>query len=89
MDFVWRNKKSLAATAALTAFLANPESFIDGTVDLARDFVRPVAETIGGEAAKRADWTWLGITAVVVWGCYAAIRFYVRTRLRAMLLKRT
>jgi hypothetical protein len=88
MDFIWKNKKALAATAALTAFLANPEPFIDGTVDLARDFVRPVAETIGGEAAKRADWTWLGITAMVIFGCYAGMRFFVRERLRAMFARR-
>ncbi|HUY34453.1 MAG TPA: hypothetical protein VMV69_17030 [Pirellulales bacterium] len=88
MDFIWKNKKALAATAALTAFLANPEPFIDGTVNLARDFVRPVAETIGAEAAKRADWTWLGITALVVLGCYASLKFYARQRLRAMLARR-
>ena len=88
MDFIWRNKKALAATAALTAFLANPEPFIDGTVNLARDFARPVAETIGGEAAKRADWTWLGVTALVVLGCYAGMRFYLRERLRAMFARR-
>jgi len=88
MDFIWKNKKALAATAALTAFLANPEPFIDGTVNLAREFVRPVAETIGGEAAKRADWTWLGITAMVVLGCYAGLKFYVRDRLRGMLARR-
>jgi len=88
MDFIWKNKKALAATAALTAFLANPEPFIDGTVKLARDFARPVAETIGGEAAKRADWTWLGVTAVVMLGCYASFKFYVRERLRAMFVRR-
>jgi hypothetical protein len=88
MDFVWKNKKPLAAAAALTAFLANPEPFLDGTVELARDFVRPVAETIGGEAAKRTDWTWLGVTTILVLGCYAGLRFYVGTRLRSILLKR-
>jgi hypothetical protein len=88
MDFIWKNKKALAAAAALTAFLANPEPFIDGTVHLARDFVRPVAETIGGEAAKRADWTWLGVTALVILGCYAGLRFYVRQRMRAMFARR-
>jgi hypothetical protein len=88
MDFIWKNKKALAATAALTAFLANPEPLIDGTVNLARDFARPVAETIGGEVAKRADWTWLGVTALVILGCYAGFKFYVRERLRAMFARR-
>jgi hypothetical protein len=88
MDFIWKNKKALAATAALTAFLANPEPFIDGTVDFARDFVGPVAETIGGEAAKRADWTWIGITAMVVLGCYCGLKFYVRQRMQALFVRR-
>ena len=30
-DFLWRNKGTLAGGAALTAFLADPEPFLDGT----------------------------------------------------------
>jgi hypothetical protein len=42
MDFIWRNKGPLAvgtALTALTAFLANPKPFIDGTSQLDRLFV--------------------------------------------------
>jgi hypothetical protein len=83
MDFVWRNKKTLAVAAALTAFLADPQPFIDGTSQLAENFARPVAETIGGEVARRADWTWLGIAAIVTAAAYLALKFVVRERLRA------
>lgn len=34
MDFVWRNKAALAVSSVLTAFLLNPEPFIDGTIAL-------------------------------------------------------
>jgi hypothetical protein len=83
MDFVWKNKKALAVGAALTAFLADPQPFIDGTAKLADGFARPVAETIGREVARRADWTWIGVAATAVIGAYFALRFLVRERLRA------
>lgn len=35
-DFIWRNKGVLASGAALTAFLANPEPFLNGKRDLAQ-----------------------------------------------------
>ena len=84
MDFVWRNKKTLAVAAALTAFLADPQPFIDGTSQLAENFARPVAETIGGEIARRADWTWLGVAAIGAAAAYLALKFWVRERLRAV-----
>lgn len=36
MEFVWKNRRPLAVTAALAAFLANPEPFIDGRVDITK-----------------------------------------------------
>ena len=44
MDFIWRNKGALAVGTTLTAFLAKPDSFIDGTNQL--------ASTIGDAAVK-------------------------------------
>jgi hypothetical protein len=35
-EFIWRNKAVLAGGTALTAFLANPEPYLNGTRDLAR-----------------------------------------------------
>jgi hypothetical protein len=44
MDFIWRNKGALAVGTTLTAFLAKPDSFIDGTNQL--------VGTIGDTAVK-------------------------------------
>jgi hypothetical protein len=44
MDFIWRNKGALAVGTSLTAFLASPKAFIDGTNQL--------AGTIGDAAVK-------------------------------------
>jgi hypothetical protein len=44
MDFIWRNKGALAVGTSLTAFLAKPDSFINGTNQL--------ASTIGDAAVK-------------------------------------
>jgi hypothetical protein len=41
-DFIWRNKAVLAGGAALTAFLAHPEAFINGT----RDITAVAAESV-------------------------------------------
>lgn len=80
MEFVWRNKKALFVGAALAAFLADPQPFIDGTAQLAENFARPVAETIGGEVARRADWTRLGLAALGVLGVYGLARYWIRAR---------
>ena len=80
-EFVWSRKGSLAVGAALTAFVAAPNDFIDGTVDLttivAENAVKPLAEVpkiIAAEAARGMNWTLLGIftgiigtLGVVVW----------------------
>ncbi len=55
MDFIWRNKAALAVATTLTAFLAHPEAFIEGTNRLAgtvaEDAVRPVVEEAAGALA--------------------------------------
>ncbi|HEX4130015.1 MAG TPA: hypothetical protein VHZ24_08225 [Pirellulales bacterium] len=43
MDFIWRNKGALAVAGTLAAFLANPQPFIDGTVDVSK----AVTENVG------------------------------------------
>ena len=53
MDFVWRNKGALTVAAALTAFLADPKPFVDGTKELGKSVATPVAEHI----ARSVDWT--------------------------------
>jgi hypothetical protein len=67
-DFVWKHKGALAVGAALTAFLANPEPFLDGLLDITKitseavgtHLVEPLASSTGQamvEAAKQINWT--------------------------------
>jgi hypothetical protein len=70
MDFIWRNKGVLAGGAALTAFLANPEPYLNGTNRLAstvgENLVKPAVTAAGNvaeEAAGFVRWT-LTILAV-------------------------
>jgi hypothetical protein len=73
-DWIWRNKGALAATAVATAFVANPEPFLDGAVEIvgtgADAVVRPVVDI----AARAINWNLLAMVAVVVGGIYFAVR---------------
>lgn len=65
VNFLWENKGALAAGAALTAFLANPEPFLDGTSKLAgtlsHGVVTPVVQETG-RAVSNLIW---GIVCLV------------------------
>jgi hypothetical protein len=57
MDFIWKHKGALAASAALAAFLRDPEPFLNGTADITRavseSVVKPAA-TAAGDAIRPA-----------------------------------
>jgi hypothetical protein len=57
MEFIWRHKGALAVGTTLTAFLTNPQAFIDGTNQLtttvAENAVKP-AVTAAGHVAEEA-----------------------------------
>lgn len=83
MEFVWRNKGALAITAALTAFVVNPEPFLNGTRQLIGDVVRPVAEAPGRavmEAARRTDWTTVFLATLGTLAVLAAWKTWLRCR---------
>ena len=79
MAFIWRNKGPLAVTATLTAFLNNPEPFIDGTQNLITGAVVP----IGKEIAQRTNWTPVMITALIVFAGLISLRQFFRNRREA------
>jgi hypothetical protein len=86
-DFVWNHKGALAVGAGLTAFLANPEPFIDGTNDLAKivgeNAVKPLVSMPGQvatEAAKRLDWTLFAIVGIMALAIVSVWRSYLRHR---------
>jgi hypothetical protein len=70
MAFIWRNKASLATTAVLGTFIANPEPYIDGSVDL----VKAPLEGI----ASNTNWTVLGIAGLGVLGGLAMWKAWLR-----------
>lgn len=72
MDFVWKNKGALTVAAALTAFLSDPEPFIDGTCDLPPRILGPIAEEVG----KRTNWTLVILTLIGVAGGYFGLRHW-------------
>lgn len=86
-DFIWRNKGALTVASTLTAFLANPEPFINGTADITRivseNTLKPLANLPGqfvSEAAKNTNWTAVLATGVGLLGLLAGARLFLRHR---------
>ena len=72
-EFIWRQKKSLAVAATLTAFVSDPAGFLDGTQKLvgtvADSTVKPLAQipnTVAGEIARGTNWTLLAVLGAAV-----------------------
>lgn len=86
MNFIWRNKGALATAAALTAFLADPQPFIDGTRQLAEvtgdALVKPLAQTVGAGVAHRANWTAVLVVSALVLGVVVGWRMLLRRVVR-------
>jgi hypothetical protein len=70
MEFIWRHKAVLAGGAALAAFLANPEPFLDGTNRLvgtvAENAVKPTVIAAGNVVQEAAVFVRWGLTIVLV-----------------------
>ncbi len=87
MDFIWRNKGSLTVTAALAAFVSNPQPFLDGTADLAQtvgeNVILPLASIPGNvaeSAARSLDWTIVVVVAMTLGSLGLVWRNYRRHR---------
>jgi hypothetical protein len=81
MDFVWRHKAVLAGGMALTAFLANPEPYLNGTAHLAgtvgENVIKPVVVAAGNVAAEAAGflrWTVTILVCGIAAGLFVAVR---------------
>jgi hypothetical protein len=66
-EFVWKNKGALAVGAVLTAFVANPEPFLDGAKDKTRIAGETVAKPLAVGVAQGTNWT-LVFVAVLLMG---------------------
>jgi hypothetical protein len=83
MDFVWRNKGALATASVLAAFLANPEPFLDGVVDIsgqvAENALRPLSE-VPAEVARGTNWTVVILTCLALLSIGIASRWHWRKK---------
>ena len=75
MEFIWKNKGSLVVAATLTAFLNDPEPFINGGKDIAVGAIKP----IGVEVARMTNWTPVMIVGVLAVAGLVALRMRPRT----------
>lgn len=68
VNFLWENKGTIAAGAALTAFLADPEPFLNGTSRLAGrvsdGVIAPVVHETG-RAVSNLVWAAAGLVALL------------------------
>jgi hypothetical protein len=81
MEFVWKHKAVLAGSAALTAFLADPKPYLDGTRELvataAEVTVKPAAQAVGhvaGEAFGFLRWALTILVVALSLGVYAVVK---------------
>jgi hypothetical protein len=87
MNFVWRNKGTLAVAATLAAFLAHPEPFIDGTVELTQAAAEGIGKPLATEVGKNADWTLVLPTLAAVVGLLLAFKLWLRQRFTRVLVR--
>jgi hypothetical protein len=87
MQFIWDHKGALMVTGAITAFLANPEPFIEGTVKLTSEVissaVKPLAEVpkvIAEHAASSINWTLVALCLIASCSGMALWKFHRRQR---------
>jgi len=79
MEFIWKNKAALAVGATLTAFLADPAPFIDGTRELSKVVASSIVEPIAREVGIRTNWTAVLLAFVVCsFGVYLIRRVTTR-----------
>lgn len=86
MEFVWRNKGKLAVSAALVAFLNDPEPFISGTRDLATIVGDSIAQPIADQAARNFPWRTFYLVMMVL--VVAATIWLTRIRLGVLLARK-
>jgi hypothetical protein len=70
-DFLWRNKGTIFLAAVLTAFLHDPEPYLDGVKQLV---VQPATQ-LAQDAASRTNWTLVVLVAVLLVAGWLGIRW--------------
>jgi hypothetical protein len=87
MEFVWNNKGALTVTAGMTAFIADPESFLNGTRQLAQvigeNVIAPTVGAVAEHVAPHVNWTLVTLIMVATLGTYSLLKYYIRQRFAA------
>jgi hypothetical protein len=75
-EFIWRNKGALAVGTTLTAFVANPEPFINGTEKLAATVADAAVKPLAVGVAENTNWTVIVVmvTVMIAIAGYLAVR---------------
>ncbi len=85
-EFLWRNKFAIATGATMATFLANPEPFLNGTVQLteivADSAIRPLAE----EAGRHYGGTILLFGGMLAVAAFVYFQFFDRNGSRAVFI---
>lgn len=74
MEFIWKNKGALAVGTTLAAFLAKPDPFINGAVDITKAVTAPIVQKAGDAAVAVAHNT-SGTILGIVFGAAAVVLF--------------
>ena len=82
MDFIWRHKGALAVSAALAAFLADPEPFINGVKDITKIAAENTVGKVAEEAARQINWTLIILALMTLGAALIFIRLYLNHRRR-------
>ena len=95
MEFVWKHKGALAVGATLTAFLAEPDAFINGAKDLTQitteNVVKPVVQPLAevpktivkesaAEVARKTNWTLVFLAIIAALALLAAAKWRLFVR---------
>ena len=94
MEFIWKHKGALTVAATLTAFLAEPEPFINGAKELAQTVIKPIADVPAiaakegsAEVARTTNWTLVFVALIAALALLAVARWRLFGRGRLMQAK--
>jgi len=81
MEFIWKNKGALAVGTALTAFLVEPDPFIEGTQSLAEAITSSAVVPLVKNIGSNTNWTLTIVALSICLMTYLLIKQWLRRRL--------
>ena len=74
-DWIWRNKGALAVASVAAAFIADPEPFLDGAVQVADIGAETLARPIAEKAAESINWNLVVAGGIALVALLVVVRF--------------